>query len=129
MWLHKILDKPFSILFNVATVNQGMDMAKNCTHYIQGDMTNKVRNFVTERFISERKYSTVKEIAAGLGASEATVRKVLKNNPSGVRYERESRESHSRNFPSMSVGAHYVDSYGPSMDHLAKIIKDIRSST
>jgi predicted transcriptional regulator len=104
-------------------------MSKNAVHYIQGGMTDKVRDFVVERFISSGKDSTVKEIALGLGISESTVRKVFKAQGGtirGLRYERESRESHSRNVPNINIGAHYVGAWGPSCELLAEIIKELR---
>lgn len=86
-----------------------------------------IRAFVTHRYITDGKDSTVKEIAEGVGASEASIRRIINGNRFNLdgwasTYQ-DTRSSSSTNYPGFSSGVHKVWFYGPSREYMAKIIR------
>lgn len=90
-----------------------------------------IRDAVVERFLATGQGSTVKDLAGYLLRSESTVRKVITANygaVDGTLYDEVSRESHSRNYPGQSVGAHKVSVYIPDPQHLRAMLLAARET-
>lgn len=83
----------------------------------------KISDYVTSRFIRERKDSTMQEIAIALDISYSSVRRHIES-AKGLIPSREGRTSYSKNMTGMEAGAHYVWVYGHSRETLAKLLAD-----
>ena len=94
---------------------------------------NRIARFVLDRFLETGHDSTIAQIAAAVGVSQSTVRKAFASHTgvsplSDLRYDREGRDSFSRNYPSMTSGAHMVAVYGPTRRMLARVVVELRQS-
>jgi hypothetical protein len=90
----------------------------------------QIVEFVTERFIQTGAWSTVKEIAAGIGVSESTIRKeFVAANGCFAEFdaEQDSRTYADKSYPGRAPDhIRKVWVYAPTRQHMAGIIKTSR---
>ena len=83
-------------------------------------------NAVTAMYLRDGRAHTVVEIAAETGWPVSKVRRVILAAPGGamdgVNEDRETRASHSRNYPGIEAGVHRVSVFYPTLAHLRRLI-------
>ena len=94
---------------------------------------NRIARFVLDRFLETGHDSTIAQIAEAVGVAQSSVRKAFATHTSisplsDLVYSRESRDSFSRNYPSMTSGVHMVAVYGPTRRMLARVVVELRQS-
>ena len=93
--------------------------------------TADLKNAIVSFFMTSGMDATVADLAEVLGCGETTVRKALIKEagcPVGCTVREEHRESKSKSYIYMSVGAHKVTVYGPSRDTLRLMVKASRGA-
>lgn len=94
------------------------------------DTRTKIIDAVTDSFIRDGKFLSVKEIATAAGLSEATVRKAFYDEHGcfdELAFAWDARPSYSTQYPGIVTGHHKVATFAPDRKHLAAIIKALRS--
>ena len=82
-------------------------------------------NAVLEMWLADGKGHTAQEIAEATGFSPSTVRKHL-DTTSCVVADKETRASHSTNYPMFTSGSHRVTVYTPAKHYLRALLRSHR---
>lgn len=91
----------------------------------------QIRSTVVEAFLESGKALDAAQIAERLGWSVTKVRRVLNDAHGcveGLETYQDTRESHSRNFPGFTQGAHKVWVYRPTLSTLRALVLELRAA-
>jgi len=91
----------------------------------------QIRSTVVEAFLETGKAVDAAQIAERLGWSVSKVRRVLKDAHgcvTGLVTYQEGRQSHSRDYPAFTAGAHKVWVYEPGQGTLRALILELRAA-
>ena len=114
---------------DLSTVFKSMNEAKKKRAPVTAQ---QIRDYVTDVYLETSKGCTAKEIAAGLNVYEQKVRELLEENLVTARalsYSKEERKSHSKDYPMLQSGWHYVSVWYPSRHYLAALLKNLCTET